>query len=198
MNVNFYCLIALLTICLLSQLNCMGPEEKEIAKEDQQIERGRYLVTIAGCHDCHTPKLFTDEGRILDNTRLLSGHPSEASLPDLDVSRISLDDWILFNKHMTAAAGPWGVSFAVNLTPDNETGLGLWTAEAFTASMRTGLHWGVGPQILPPMFWRNWSKTSEKDLRAIFAYLKSLKPIKNEVPLPLSREALVERSGSED
>jgi len=187
-----------LIMCLLFQLSCTKSEEEEISRDSQIIEQGRYLVTIAGCHDCHTPKLYTDKGRILDQTRLLSGHPAEAALPEFDVNRVAPDDWILFNSHMTAAVGPWGVSFAANLTPDEETGMGLWSVEAFTASMRTGLHWGVGPQILPPMYWRNFSKASEKDLRAIFAYLKSVEPVKNDVPLPLTLEELSERSGAKD
>jgi hypothetical protein len=198
MNFKISCLAAFLNICLISLSGCTGPEEKQIASGDQIVERGRYLVAITGCHDCHTPKVYTDKGRILDETRLLSGHPAEEGLPELDTRRVVPDDWILFNSHMTAAVGPWGVSFATNLTPDNETGIGRWTVEAFTASIRTGLHWGVGPQILPPMYWRNFSKANEQDLRAIFAYLKSVEPIKNDVPLSLTWEELTERSGAED
>ena len=54
----------------------------------------------------------------------------------------------------TAFAGPWGVSFTANLTPDDETGLGKWTAETFIAALRTGRHEGKGRPILPPMPYR--------------------------------------------
>jgi hypothetical protein len=192
-KMKFVWIVWPLTVCVLFQLSCTKSQEQEIAGDSQIIERGRYLVTIGGCHDCHTPKVFTDKGPVLDETRLLSGHPAEAGLPELDVSRIGPDGWILFNNHLTGTVGPWGASFAVNLTPDKETGIGRWTAEAFIESMRTGLHWGAGPPILPPMPWMNWAEAEEEDLRAMFAYLQSVEPIRNEVPLPLSLEELAER-----
>lgn len=86
----------------------------------------------------------------------------------------------------TTWAGPWGVSFAANLTPDKETGLGYWKAETFIAALRTGKHQGTGRNILPPMPWPGIGQMTDTDLEAVFAYLKTLKPIKNAVPVPLS------------
>ena len=86
---------------------------------------------------------------------------------------------------MTAAAGPWGISFAANLTPD-ETGIGSWTFEQFKTAMTQGKYKGMenGRPLLPPMPWFNFTEMKDEDLRAIFAYLKSIKPVKNVVPPP--------------
>jgi hypothetical protein len=86
---------------------------------------------------------------------------------------------------MTAFAGPWGVSFTANLTPDPETGLGKWTEETFVETIRTGRHEGRGRPILPPMPWENFKEATDEDLHAIFAYLKTLPPIRNRVPQPI-------------
>jgi hypothetical protein len=86
----------------------------------------------------------------------------------------------------TAWAGPWGVSFTANLTQDPETGLGTWTEETFVQALKTGKHMGLGRPILPPMPWPMYGQLDEADLRAIFAYLKTVPPIKNRVPEPLS------------
>ena len=85
----------------------------------------------------------------------------------------------------TAFAGPWGTSFTANLTPDDETGLGKWTAETFIATLRTGRHEGKGRPLLPPMPWPMIRTLTDEDLRAVFAYLQSLPPIRNRVPAPV-------------
>jgi hypothetical protein len=91
----------------------------------------------------------------------------------------------LTNDDLTAWVGPWGTTFAANLTPEMATGLGAWTAEQFIQTMRTGKHLGVGRPILPPMPVYALAAMTDPDLTALFAYLKSLKPIKNQVPPPL-------------
>jgi hypothetical protein len=85
---------------------------------------------------------------------------------------------------MTAWAGPWGISFATNLTPHPD-GLGLWTEDQFIKTLRTGLHLGAGRAVLPPMPWPAYSQMSDEDLRAVFAFLKTLPPIANTVPQPI-------------
>ena len=151
------------------------------------MSRGEYLVTVAGCHDCHSPKVFTPKGPMPDMTKPFSGAPAEAKLPEVPKGTIAPDKWgALTTNDLTTWAGPWGVSYAFNLTPDKETGLGYWKAETFKAAMRTGKHQGTGRDILPPMPWFNLALMTDADLDAIFAYLQSLKPIKNAVPTPLS------------
>jgi hypothetical protein len=82
----------------------------------------------------------------------------------------------------TAFAGPWGISYAANLTSDENTGMGIWTEEMFFAAMRQGKHMGQSRPIMPPMPWPNMAQMTDDDLRAVFAYLKSTPPIVNHVP----------------
>lgn len=152
-----------------------------------QVERGKYLVHAAGCNDCHSPKVFTDQGPVPDESRLLSGHPGGGKIPAIPKGAIGPDTWGgLFSNDLTAWAGPWGVSFARNLTPDVATGLGSWTEDIFVKAIRTGKDMGEGRAILPPMPWQEYRNMTDADLKAIFAYLRSLKPIENAVPDPIS------------
>jgi mono/diheme cytochrome c family protein len=157
-------------------------------KPDAAARRGEYLVTVGGCHDCHSPKNMGPSGPEPDLTRALSGHPEGESITS--VPKLGSGPWAYeVSPGLTAWAGPWGVSFAANLTPDPETGLGKWKAENFIEAMRTGRHMGRGRPILPPMPYFNYAKMTDADLRAVFAYLHTLKPIRNRVPDPLPPES---------
>ncbi len=147
-------------------------------------QRGEYLVTVGGCHDCHSPKVFTPQGPVPDEKRLLSGHPSDMKVASYAPEVIK--DWVLFNAHNTAVAGPWGVSFSANITSD-DTGIGLWKEEQFIKAMREGKYKGLDNSrpLLPPMPWPNFARMTDEDLKAVFAYLKSTKPIRNVVPAPI-------------
>lgn len=147
-------------------------------------ERGAYLVRYGGCDDCHTPKIMTPMGPVPDTTRWLSGHPAGESLPAVPRGALGPVWMVMGNNHLTAWAGPWGVSFGVNLTP-HETGLRSWTDSLFIATMRTGKHMGSGRPILPPMPYYSLAALTDEDLRAVFAFLQSLPPIENQVPAPL-------------
>jgi len=153
------------------------------------VERGSYLVTIMGCNDCHSPKVMDPVlGLVEDTTRLLSGNREGLPYPTWTPEDIQKRNAIgLFNSELTAWAGPWGVSFPMNLTPDKETGIGEWTEESFITALRTGKHQGQpdGRPILPPMPWQMYRKTADEDLKAIWAYLQSIPPVKNMVPLPV-------------
>jgi mono/diheme cytochrome c family protein len=148
------------------------------------VERGKYLVTVGGCNDCHTPWKLGEKGPEPDLSRMLSGHQESMKLPPPPV--LPPGPWgATAALTMTAWAGLWGVSYTSNLTPDQETGIGAWSEESFIRAMRTGQHLGGGRPILPPMPW-NWvGKMTDEDLKAIFAYLKSVPPIKNKVPDPV-------------
>jgi len=148
------------------------------------VERGRYLVTVGGCNDCHTPKVLSERGPRLDTANLLSGHPQGMNLPA--PPQLPPGPWLASTDWtMTAWAGPWGISYAANLTPDEETGTGAWDEAMFIKALRTGQHLGAGRPILPPMPWENYAQMSDDDLKAIFAYLKSLPPVRNSVPEPV-------------
>lgn len=149
-----------------------------------QIRRGEYLVTIGGCNDCHTPWKMGPNGPENDRTRLLSGHPQEVAITAPPAP--GAGPWaIAVAGTFTAWSGPWGVTFTPNLTPDPETGLGKWSAQNFIEAMRTGRHMGRGRPILPPMPWPNYGHMTDDDLKATFAYLRSIPPIQNRVPDPL-------------
>jgi cytochrome c553 len=148
-----------------------------------RVERGRYLVSIGGCADCHTPRRMGPNGPEPDLTRWLSGHPEDAQLPPPPV--LPPGPWFAITAGLTAWAGPWGVTYAANLTPDENTGLGIWTEGMFVQAMRTGKHMGSGRDILPPMPWQALAGLTDDDLKAIYAYLRSLPAISNHVPDPL-------------
>ena len=117
-----------------------------------------------------------------DATRYLAGHPEEMKLPT--PPRLPAGPWSAITAGPTVWAGPWGVSYASNLTPDTNTGLGIWTEEMFIKAMRTGKHYGASRDILPPMPWQNLSRLTDEDLRAIFTYLRSIPAVRNHVPEP--------------
>jgi hypothetical protein len=149
-----------------------------------QLERGAYLVKIMGCNDCHTPFKMTPRGPEPDMTRMLSGHPQD--LVVTSGPALGEGPWVWAGAGTnTAYAGPWGVSFTANLTPDPETGLGKWTAETFLTTIRSGRHEGQGRPILPPMPWPMYRNATDEDLHAVFAFLQSIPPIHNRVPQPL-------------
>ena len=170
---------------LILLIGCQGQQEETKMTDQQMIERGKFLVTVGGCDDCHTPKNFGPNGPELDMTRRLSGHPAETPVPPVDTSLIH--QWAYMSHDLTMAVGPWGVTFSANLTPDNETGIGTWQPEMFVNAMKTGKHLGVaeGRPIMPPMPWQNMAQLPEEDLKCIFAYFKSLPAVKNKVPDPM-------------
>jgi hypothetical protein len=150
-----------------------------------QISYGRHLVQIIGCNDCHTPKKMTSMGPVHDTSLTLSGHP--ASVPPPDVNRNEMESkGLAVTNDLTAWVGPWGISYAANLTPD-ETGIGNWSEAQFIRCIREGKSKGLegGRQLLPPMPWQDFASMKDEELKAIFAYLKSIKPIDNVVPPPV-------------
>ena len=151
---------------------------------EARVARGKYMVTVSGCNDCHTPFKMGEAGPEPDMSRMLSGHPEslqiEAPPPPL------AEPWMMSGAHTnTAWAGPWGVSFTANLTPDKETGLGDWSAQTFKDAIRSGRHMGRGRPILPPMPWPMYRHMTDQDIEAIFAYLRTIPAVRNKVPEPL-------------
>jgi hypothetical protein len=145
---------------------------------------GQHIVTVSGCHDCHSPKKMTAMGPQIDSTMMLSGHP--AQMPDFNVNRKETEaKGLVTTQDLTAWAGPWGVSYTANLTSDS-TGIGTWTEGQFMYAIRNGKYKGLenSRPLLPPMPWDMYRNFSDDELKAIFAYLKSTKPIRNIVPAP--------------
>jgi mono/diheme cytochrome c family protein len=148
----------------------------------QKVKRGEYLVTVGGCDDCHSPKIMGPKGPEVDMEKRLSGFPSSRPIPKFD-SNLVKKGIAQFNEDLTSAAGPWGVSFAANLTSDI-SGIGNWTLENFKYALRHGKWKGLegSRDLLPPMPWFNLAKMTDEDLEAIYAYLKTTKPVENIVP----------------
>lgn len=154
------------------------------AASKDQVKRGGYLVTIGGCNDCHTPWIFNKALNmpVPDFSRALSGHPSNAPDP---IGTVGKGDIGLIGPTFTSFKMPFGIVYSANLTPDQETGLGSWREADFIRALRTGKHFGGnGRAILPPMPWMEIGQMTDADLKAIFAYLRTLKPIRNAVPDP--------------
>lgn len=182
---RFYGLIVIAAVALATTAAVAADKTDDAKPSKAMIERGKYLVNLGGCEDCHSPKNFGPNGPTPDPTRTLSGHPADEKLPEVDPKAYTPGNWILMAPDLTAYVGPWGTSYAANLTPDPQTGLGLWKPENFIQALRTGKHMGSGRAILPPMPWEFFRKVSDDDLKAIFAYLHSLPPIVNAVPAPV-------------
>ncbi len=123
---------------------------------DPEAERGKYLVSFAGCFDCHTPGYFFGKP---DMSRFLAGSEVGFEIPGL------------------------GVFVGPNLTSDKETGLGDWTKADIVKALQTGTR-PDGRILAPIMPWKSFAGMTKQDLNAIAAYLKTLPPVKNKVPGP--------------
>ncbi len=158
-----------------------APAATAAPAQQSPVDRGRYLAEFGGCDDCHTPMVMGPRGPAPDMSKRLSGHPAAVTMPTV---KLPAAPWGWYGAATnTAFAGPWGVSYAANLTPDADTGLGRWSDADFMKSMRTGTHLAA-PQrpILPPMPWADVAKLNDDDLKAVFAFLKTLPPVVNAVP----------------
>ena len=184
------CLFSFILLALILLTGCSNKQKPEVAATpeptpEQLVKRGEYLVTIMGCNDCHSPKSLGPQGPQIIPELKLSGYPGDR--PQLKVETAVLKKgWVLFTGDLTSAAGPWGVSFAANLTSD-PTGIGSWTEENFKRAFKEGKYKGMpgGRTLLPPMPWQNYTNISDEDVSAIFAYLQSTKPVRNVVPAPI-------------
>ena len=136
-----------------------------------------------GCNDCHTPWKMRPQGPEPDMTRMLSGHPQDIVMTPVTLGKGPWG-WVGAATN-TAFSGPWGVSFTANLTPDSETGLGKWTEETFIRTIRTGRHEKQGRPILPPMPYSQYRNATDEDLGSVFAFLRTVPPIRNRVPQPI-------------
>jgi mono/diheme cytochrome c family protein len=150
--------------------------------KDSLIKRGAYLVASIGCNDCHSPKKMTAMGPVVDTPRMLSGFPANAPVPAPGPDDIK-NGLVVFNADLTACVGPWGTSFAANITSD-ATGIGNWKEDQFKNAIRHGKYKGLDAErmLMPPMPWEDLNNLNDADIKAIFYYLKSTKPVNNVVP----------------
>ena len=142
-----------IALAALAAATSGSPTPGRPTNDAERLARGEYLVTIGGCHDCHTPGMIygaPDFGRALAGSEI---------------------GW----------KGPWGITFPRNLTPDRETGLGTWSEDDIVRALRAGMR-PDRTRVLPPMPWPNYARLSDADAYAIAAYLKSLPPVEHRVP----------------
>ena len=160
------------------------PADEAVISNDSLVKRGSYLVNAMGCDDCHSAKIFGPKGMELDMEHRFGGHLADSKLgkPNTGVMK---DGYMLFAMDLTSAVGPWGQSYAANISSD-ATGIGNWTEEQFFRAIREGKSKGLKESrpLLPPMPWFAYKNLSDTDLKAIFAFLKSTKPVQNRVPGP--------------
>lgn len=196
MKQQFFILL-LSTCCLASLSSCSndhaskettGHSETAISG-DSLVSRGRYLVTIMGCNDCHSSKIMTPHGPVIDSAHMLGGHLASIAIPKVPME--AAKDWALFSPTLTAMVGPWGISYAANIS-SSEAGIGNWSEAQFFKAIREGKHKGMDNTrpLLPPMPWEMYRHASDDDLKAIFAYLKSTPPVDNVVPAPVPPDAM--------
>lgn len=124
--------------------------------DDAQIARGKYLVTMSGCNDCHTPGYFFGKP---DMSRFLGGSDVGFEIPGL------------------------GVFLGPNITPDNETGIGQWSREQIVTAIQEGKR-PDGRILAPIMPWHAFGQLTAEDAQAIAAFLQSLEPVSYRVPGP--------------
>ncbi len=144
-------------VCLLAiGLHGCG-DDGDPSTARQQALRGRYLATAVGdCTGCHS------SGKNPDDPMWLAGYTTaDAGQPFL--------------------IGPFK-TYAANLTPDAETGIGKWSADELFNALRTGKD-PEGHYLCPPMPWPTFRNMTDDDLHALVAYLRSLKPVHNVVPV---------------
>lgn len=185
--------VLLLLIATLTFISCKQgnpeyvPVEQEIAMaHEESVERGKYLVSIMDCHACHSPKIMTPHGPEPDPSRLFAGFDSSRPLEELTPAEIEASKkWVLFNGDQTAVVGPWGTSFAGNIS-SSDTGIGSWSFDQFKKALTQGKYKGLDNTrtLLPPMPWPMYKNLKDEDVRAIYDYLKTTKPVDNVVPAP--------------
>ena len=185
MKVLFVPILCLAAVLLFHCTTGESPEptaETEPTREER-IAHGAYLVQITGCDHCHTPKKMTDQGPVPDMDRWMMGYPASDPLPEVVGEAVGPGKWVLFHGDLTAAVGPWGISYSANLTP-HVTGIGDWTFDQFKKSVTQGKHKGLdgGRMVMPPMPWQGYTKMKDEDLRSIYVYLMSIEPRENLVP----------------
>jgi hypothetical protein len=180
------------SLILFVQLSCTQQADNKPLTQAEMVARGKYLVNSGGCSDCHTPKIYTDMGPVPDTTKLLAGYYADEKLPWADLSMIGPGKWVMTEQNFSAWLGPWGISYAANLTPDNATGIGAMSEEMFIKTLREGKWMGVGRPLMPPMPWQGIGLLNDQDLKCMYAYLQSIKPIHNPVPQPTPPDKVAE------
>ncbi len=184
--VMFFCLTAIVFYACTDSTSKENPTTTDNnGGFESQVQWGEHLVTVSACHDCHTPKKMTAMGPDIDSSLLFGGYIAGSPVPEVNRKEMQ-DKGLAVTGDLTSWVGPWGISYTANLTSDS-TGIGAWKEEQFLRAIREGKSKGLASNrdLLPPMPWQMYRHMTDSELKAIFAYLKTTKPIKNVVPPPV-------------
>ncbi len=149
---------------------------------ESQEKWGEHLVAIGGCNDCHTPKKMGPQGPEDDMSLMLSGHPAQMPPTNFDAKEAAKKGLIV-TQTFTSWIGPWGTTYAVNITSDS-TGIGNWKEAQFLKALKEKKWMGLDNTrpLMPPMSMMSATIMTDDELKAIFAYLKTTPPIHNIQP----------------
>jgi hypothetical protein len=180
--ISLFVLSGIFLFSSCSQQGKQDTQKTNFGGFESQVKWGEHLVLVGVCNDCHTPKKMGPNGPELDMSLMLSGHPSKLAVPDVNRKDLESKGYAV-SSTFTAWIGPWGISYADNITSD-PTGIGNWTEANFIKAIREGKYKGMeGTRpLLPPMPWDFYKYWTDDEIKAVFAYLKSTKPIQNIVP----------------
>lgn len=159
-----------------------GADSLKFGGYASQVKWGEHLVSIGGCHDCHTTKKMGPQGPEPDMSKGLAGHLAGSPVPDVNRKEMA-EKGLAVTNDLTVWVGPWGVSYASNLTPDS-TGLLGWKEDQFIYAIRNGVYKGLpgSRPLLPPMPWQTVRNMTDDELKAMFAYLQTVPAVNNIVP----------------
>jgi len=184
--VSCFVALALAGILVACTSTSAGDKEKKPLDQSELVKRGEYLVNSIGCDDCHSPKrMVGNQPEIIEELRF-GGYPSDRPVQPVDTNSVK-KGWMMLGADLTSAVGPWGMSFSANISAD-ASGIGTWSEAQFLKAIREGKSKGFDNSrpLLPPMPWFVYKNMTDDDLRSIFAYLKSSKPVENVVPAPIA------------
>lgn len=178
---NYFYIIILLLIPLSS---CHYNSSDSDTYDESKISQGKSLVNESRCSFCHTP--YVEEGED-EFDKYLSGHPEDYNFPDLPMVPKGSQQWFEFveNLENTIWLNSNAIVFSANITPDKETGIGTWTEKMFISAIRTGMHPKTKKNLNEPMPWTEYSSLTDDQLASIYAYLRTIKPVRNKVPNPI-------------
>jgi mono/diheme cytochrome c family protein len=133
------------------------------------VDTGRYLVVLLGCGACHTDGAFD-------------------GAPDMDKALAGSQTGIAWSNPLESQHP--GVVYPPNITPDEKTGIGLWSDAQIANAIRAGIGRHGGRRIVT-MPWQGYARLTDDDVGAIVAYLRSIPPVEHEVPaaVPPGRKA---------
>ena len=141
--------------------------------QDQQLQHGKYIASIAGCPVCHTPYKVEYQ------------NPATLTLEQIQTLAFNESNALDQNKLLAGGRvfqlGPIGNLLTRNLTPDKETGIGSWTTDQIKVAVKTGMATD-GKMLFPVMPYHTYNGMADADLEDVIIYLQSVNTVSNKIP----------------